>query len=109
MSKKRVLSTLQLQSAGDLARLDLRVRDMLQTHPTVPCNALLTAGYALFKQNCLTQLGTALVSDEAEAEVSYALGGGFSLYLYQKQVFFCFMSQQFNLPQKEETPRLKDN
>jgi hypothetical protein len=102
MSKKRVLSTLQLQSARDLEALDVGVRELLQTCPNVPCNALLTAGYALFKRACLTQLDTTTMSRVSVSNTIYPLGAGFSLHLHNKQVLFCFTPRFFDLPEKEE-------
>ena len=52
MSRSRVLSTLELTQVRDLETLDVGVRELLQTCPNVPCNALLTAGYAIFKREC---------------------------------------------------------
>lgn len=101
MSKKRVLSTLQLQSARDLEALDFGVRELLQTYPNVPCNALLTAGYALFKRDCLTQLDTDAASRVSGSKTAYPLGAGFSLHLHNKQVLFCFTPRFFDLPEKE--------
>lgn len=98
MSKKRVLSTLQLQSARDLEALDVGVRKLLQTHPKVPCNALFTAGYALFKRECVTRLTTG----GKESGLGYALGEGFSLHFHEKQVQFCFTPRFFELPDKTE-------
>jgi hypothetical protein len=104
MSKRRVLSTLQLQSARDLEALDAGVRELLQTCPNVPCNALLTAGYALFKRECLTQILNGTVTSVSGSKAAYALGGGFSLHLHNKQVLFCFTPRFFDLPEKEEKP-----
>ena len=102
MAKRHVLSTLQLQSAHDLESLDVGVRKLLQTHPKVPCNALLTAGYAIFKRECLTRLIAATASGGPESRVAYALGQGFSLHLHENQVHFCFTPRFFALPDKAE-------
>ena len=101
MYKKRVLSTLQLQSARDLEALDVGVRELLQTCPNVPCNALLTAGYALFKRDCLTQLDIDTASLVSGSNAVYPFGAGFSLHLHNKQVLFCFTPRFFDLPEKE--------
>ena len=98
MSQRRIISTLQLQDLRDLEALDIGVRDLLQTPPNVPCNALLTAGYTLFKRDCLQQI----CSGSNESRANHVLGRGFSLQLHSKQVLFCFTPHIFNLPEKEE-------
>jgi hypothetical protein len=101
MSRKRVLSTVQLQTASDLQTLDVAVRELMQTSSHVPCNALLTAGYAIFKRSCLYQLQDTECSNQAQARV-HLLGNGFSLQLHQKQVLLCFTPRLFDLPEKED-------
>ena len=109
MVKRRILSTLQLESARDLEALDWGVRDLMQIRANVPCNAMLTAGYAIFKRKCLTRILQEEESGEAESEVSYTLGRGCSLHLHNSTVLFCFTSPILNLPEKEENlKRMED-
>lgn len=105
MSRSRVLSTLELTQVRDLETLDVGVRELLQTCPNVPCNALLTAGYAIFKHECARRVQ----NDAAENDgTHHVLGGGFTLRLVDTKVLFCLTPLHFDLPKTDTKGRVAD-